>query len=208
MSIIVLGAGGHAKVVIDALQASGAKILCITDPDTKTHGKSVLGVPIFGPDDVVFEHKRDDTKLVNGIGTTRVSDHRKNIFDRFVKAGYSFQSVIHPSAIIGAEVEISDGVQIMAGSVLQAACRIGANTIINTRASVDHDCIIWAHAHIAPGVVLGGGVHIGDGAHIGTGAVVLQNIKIGDNALVAAGATVISNVAPGGRVAGTAARNM
>lgn len=205
---IILGAGGHAKVVIDALKASGGTILGLTDIDQKTHGKSILGVPVMGADDKVLEHKPDDVALINGVGSIRVSGHRKEIFERFLKAGFAFPIVIHPSAIIGEDVEISEGSQVMAGAVIQPACRIGANCIINTRASIDHDCVIGAHSHIAPGAVLGGSVTVGEGVHIGAGATVIQNIEIGAGALVAAGAVVTRNVADGVRVAGVPAREM
>ncbi len=208
LPVIVLGAGGHAKVVIGALKASGGTILGLTDIDRKTHGKSVLGIPVMGADDKVLGHKPDDIVLVNGVGSTRVSDHRKALYERFLEAGFAFRTVVHPSAIIGEDVEISEGSQVMAGAVIQPACRIGANCIINTRASIDHDCVIGAHSHIAPGAVLGGSVTLGDGVHIGTGATVIQNIEIGAGALVAAGAVVTKNVAGGMRVAGVPAREM
>jgi len=208
LPVNVLGAGGHAKVVINALQALDANILGITDPDSETHGKSILGVTVLGGDKVVFEHAFDSVILVNGVGSTNVSDHRKSIYQRFLDAGYSFRTVVHLSAVIGNDTEISDGAVVMAGVVIQPGCRIGANSIINTRASVDHDCVIGAHTHIAPGAVLGGGISVGEGCHIGAGATVVQSIKIGDSALIAAGATVISDVPAKGRVAGVPARDM
>ena len=155
--VIVLGAGGHAKVVIGALKASGAAILGATDPDEGTHGKSILGVPVLGGDNKVSEHQPDEIALVNGVGSTRVSSLRKEIFDRFTQAGFTFAALLHPSAVIGQETGVSDGAQVMAGAVIQPGCRIGANAIINTGAQVDHDCIIGDHVHVAPGAVLGGG---------------------------------------------------
>ena len=208
LPIIVLGAGGHATVVIDALKAAGARVQGITDLDSGTHGKRILGVPVLGTDDVILENPADGIVLVNGVGSTETSDARTKIYERFCGAGYAFRTVIHPSAIIAESAEISDGAQVMAGAVLQPACRIGANTIVNTRASVDHDCVIGAHVHVAPGAVLGGGVEVGDGVHIGAGATVIQRVKIGAGALVAAGAAVVSDVSPGARVAGVPARDM
>ena len=208
MSLIVLGAGGHAGVLIDALQASGKKIIGITDPNPETHGKVFFGLPVLGTDDEVLKYKTNEVVLVNGVGSIQTDFRRKEIFERFAESGYAFDSVVHPSSVIGAGVKIFDGAQIMAGTILQTECSIGKNTIINTRAAVDHNCVIGSHVHIAPGAILGGAVFVGDSAHIGTGAVVLQNIQVGDGALIAAGATVISDVDPGGRVAGIPAKYM
>ena len=208
LPIIVLGAGGHAKVLIDALQTACADILGVVDPDPITHGTRILGISVLGADDVILDHKPDAIALVNGVGSTEPSNRRKELYRRFSEAGYLFPSVIHPSAVIGGDVEMADAVQIMAGAVVQPGCRIGANAILNTRASVDHDCNIGAHVHIAPGAVLGGGVTIGDGSHVGAGSIVIQNIHIGENVLVAAGAAVVTNFPDGVRIAGVPARVM
>lgn len=206
--IIVLGAGGHAKVVIDALKAAGADILGAVDPDETTHGTHILGVSVLGADDVVLEHTPDAVALVNGVGSTGPSSRRQELYRHFRNVDFAFVSVIHPSAVIGGEVEMADAVQIMAGAVVQPGCRIGANAIINTRASVDHDCVIGDHVHIAPGAVLGGGITIGGGSHIGVGSSVIQNVRIGENVLVAAGAAVVTDVPEGARIAGVPARKM
>lgn len=206
--VIVLGAGGHAKVVIATLQAEGVEIVGVTDPDANTHGKSILGVTVLGGDKLAMKRKQGDIALVNGVGSTWPSPKRRQIFERFKQAGYGFRAVVHPSAVVGPEVDIGEGAQIMAGAVVQPGCRIGADAIVNTRASIDHDCVIGAHAHVAPGAVLGGGVTIGDGAHVGAGSTVIQNVSVGAGALVAAGAAVVGDVAAGGQVAGVPARQM
>lgn len=204
--VIVLGAGGHSKVVIAALKATGIEIVGVTDPDASTHGQSVLGVRILGGDDLAMNRKKGEISLVNGVGSTRPTPGRREVFERFKRAGYDFSVVVHPSAVVGPEVEIGEGAQIMAGAIVQPGCRIGADAIVNTRASVDHDCIVGAHAHIAPGAVLGGGVRVGDGAHVGAGATLIQNVSIGPRALVAAGAVVVADVAADTQVAGVPAR--
>ena len=208
LPVIVLGAGGHAKVVIAALKGSGVTIAGIADLDPATHGRRVLGVPVLGGEKVAMNRKQNEIALVNGVGSTRPSPRRREIFERFKQAGYAFRVVIHPSAVVGEETDIGEGSQIMAGAIVQPGCRIGANTIVNTRASVDHDCVLGAHVHVAPGAVLGGGVSVGDGAHVGAGAKVIQNIELGAGALIAAGATVVSDVPADGCVAGTPARDM
>lgn len=208
LPVLVLGAGGHAKVVIDALQAAGADILGAVDADPTTDGKNILGVDILGTDAVALDHSPDAVSLVNGVGSTTASSPRQDLYRRFVDAGYAFATVIHPSAVIGGEVEKADAVQIMAGAVIQPGCRIGANAIINTRASIDHDCVIGDHVHIAPGVVLGGGIAVGSGSHIGAGSCIIQNVHIGENVLIAVGAAVVTDIWDGARIAGVPAQEM
>ena len=120
--------------------------------------------------------------------------------------GYDFSTVIHPSAVVTSDVILGEGSQGMSGEVIQPGSHIGCNTIINTRASVDHDCIIGDHVHISPGVTLSGGVDIGAGSHIGTGATLIQGISIGCGCLVAAGAVVVKDITDGEMVRGVPAR--
>ena len=184
--VIVIGAGGHAKVLIDAIKLSAIRIIGVTDLlDTKLEGVKYLGT-----DQGIFNYKPDQILLVNGVGSVGVSAKRKNLFDQFKEKGYSFANVIHPSAVIGSRVELGEGVQIMAGAIIQTGAVIGRNTIINTRASVDHDAQIGDHVHIAPGAVLCGGVSVEEGAFIGAGATITQGTKIQKETLVKAGSLV------------------
>lgn len=204
--VIVLGSGGHAKVVIDALLKNGVKILAAADIDPARQGGSILGVSIISEDRIAADHQPNSITLVNGIGSTGSPKARRAVFYRFRKQGYIFSTVIHPSAVIAKEVEIGEGCQIMAGVVVQTGVRIGVDSIINTRSSVDHDCRIGDHVHIAPGVTLSGAVVIGDGAHLGSGATVIQGMTIGNDCIVAAGAVVIADVASGAVVRGVPAK--
>lgn len=206
LPVIILGAGGHAKVLINALGLSGVEMIGILDADEKKLGSSILGIEVIGNDEKVFDYKNDKVMLVNGIGTIKVASLRKKIFDEFRAKGYRFAAVIHPSAIISSDVEFGEGVQVMAGAVIQPGVRIGDNAIINTGAIVDHDCSVGAHAHISPGVTLSGSVIVGEGAHVGTGASVIQGITIGKMSLVAAGAVVVKDVAEGTVVKSVAAK--
>lgn len=206
--IIVLGAGGHAKVLIDSLLASSAVIAGIVDPDPALAGTTILGVPVLGGDDVFGEFPPSEVRLVNGLGSVGLPVKRQQLFERFKELGHSFASVVHPSAVVAPDVEIGEGAQIMAGVVIQPGCRIGANVIINTRASVDHDCVIGDHVHIAPGVTLSGGVVIGKDAHIGTGATLIQGVTIGYGSIIGAGSVVIKDVPTGVTVVGVPGRVM
>lgn len=208
LPIILLGAGGHTKVLIDALRLQSVEILGIVDVDPNKKGLELMGVPIIGSDEEVMKYPPQKIRLINGIGSVRVSSLRRQLFESFKCKGYQFENVIHPSAIIANEVILSEGVQIMAGVIIQAGCQIGVNTIINTGALVDHDCLIGRHVHIAPGVVLSGGVVVEESAHIGTGAVIIQGVRAGANSLVAAGAVVTRNVLSDVTVAGVPAREL
>lgn len=204
--VIVLGAGGHARVLIDALQRAGIEISGATDVDSGLVGKSLLGVTVIGGDDAVEKYAPESIRLVNGLGSVRIDSARRRLFERFKGKGYQFAPVIHPSAVIAPDVVVSEGAQVMAGAVVQTGTRIGKNAIINTRAAVDHDCRIGEHAHIAPGATLSGEVEVGNGAHIGTGASIIQGIRLGRDCLVAAGAVVIGDVRDGAKVAGVPAK--
>ena len=203
--VIVLGGGGHAKVLIDTLHIQSVEVLGITDPDPGKTKESLLGVPFIGDDDIILGYSPDEILLVNGLGTTRITPSRKQLFLKFKKSGYCFANVIHPSAVISSYARLGEGVQVMAGAIIQTESFIGDNTIVNTKVSIDHDCQIDPHVHLAPGVTLSGEVHVGEGAHIGTGAVVIQGIQIGKESLVAAGAVVIKDVPKGAMVRGVPA---
>lgn len=205
LPIIVIGAGGHAKVLIDTLLDQNKNIIGIVDKEVSKTKNGLLGIQVLGTDDVVLQYQAEDISLVNGIGSVEHTHLRKNVNDHFKQRGYSFTRVIHSSAIIAKDVICGEGVQVMAGAIIQTGSRIGMNTIINTKASIDHDCKIGAHVHIAPGVTISGGVQIGDGVHIGTGATLIQGIKVGPNSVIGAGSVVIRDVMSGTAVVGVPA---
>lgn len=204
--VVVIGAGGHAKVLIAALKRLGAHILGVTDADTAVHGQAVLDVPVLGGDETLAAHGPAAVLLVNGLGTVDRTVARRAIYERFAARGYRFATVVDPLALLAGPVEIGEGAQVLAGAVVQPGTRLGVNCIVNTRASIDHDCVIGAHAHIAPGATLSGGVRVGEGAHVGTGAAIIQGIVIGAGVVVGAGAAVIADVPNGTTVAGVPAR--
>lgn len=191
--LYVLGAGGHAKVVIDALLAGNATVHGIIDPRLPV-GTALLGVPAIGGDELIDELDPAEVVIANGVGATVKSRINRKLFELWSARGFRFISVIHPRTIVGAEVELVDGCQIMAGAVIQPHARIGAGTVINTGCRIDHDCVVGAHCFIAPSVTLCGGASIGEGSFIGAGAVLLPGVSVGKAALVAAGATVDADV--------------
>lgn len=192
--VIVVGGGGHAKVLINSLLLNQIDIVGIVESDLNKVGQKILEIPVVGSDDMISEYDPSEVLLVNGIGSTKSLALRADIFRKFKNIGYLFSSVIHPSAIIAGDVIMGEGVQIVAGAIIQPGCCLGNNVIINTKASIDHDCKIEDHVHIAPGTTVSGGVIIGEGSHIGTGAAIIQNIIVGKNSIIGAGAIVINNV--------------
>lgn len=200
--VVLLGAGGHAKVLLDILLEQNIEVLGIAEKAGTDLPSDVYGVPVIGNDSDVQQYPPDKVELVNGIGSIGSTALRQKVYEKFKSQGYRFRQVIHPQAIISRRARLGEGVQVMSGAVVNIGTRIRENSIINTNASVDHDCLIGAHVHIAPGVTLSGGVTVGDGSHIGTGVSVVQGIEIGANVIVGAGAVVINNIAAGKTVCG------
>lgn len=191
---------------MDCLLLQNREILFATDVNEKQFGNELFGVLIKGSDDLILDIDPRQVELVNGIGSIGVPTHRKKIYDTWTERGYRFTNVIHPSAIVGRDVEIEAGVQVMAGAVVQASARLAINSIVNSSANVDHDCQIGAHCHIAPMAALSGAVTVNCCSHVGTAAAVIQGITIGERCVVGAGATVIENLPDDSVVVGTPAK--
>lgn len=208
--VILLAAGGHARVLLDALRSAGEReVLGICVADRQRVGEQVGDLPVVVADeDLAAMFPPEVADLVNGLGSSGDCGPRRRLYERMQGNGYRFAAVVHPRTIVATDVRLGEGVQIMAGAVVQTGCRLGENVIINTGAVVDHDCDIGAHAHIAPGVTLSGGVRVGKGTHVGTGACVIQGVSIGAGALVGAGAVVLRDVPAGVTVAGVPAREI
>lgn len=202
--VFLLGGGGHGRVVLDALLSSGVDVAGVLDPDLIV-GHQVFGVPVMGGDEFLDQVAPTDVLLVNGLGANPCVRTRKRLFEDLKARGFSFDTVRHPSAVIGPECDLGESSQIMAGAVLQNRVRIGDNAVINTHASIDHDCVVGTHAFVSPGTVLCGVVTVAESAFIGAGAVVLPGIQIGANAVVGAGAVVTKAVSAGWIVAGNPA---
>ena len=204
--IVGLGAGGHAKVVLDILRLMNEyRAIGLLDPGCV--GASVGGVMVLGGDELLH-HLYAEGIIYAFMGVGGVGDNapRSKLFEKVQAAGFTFIKAIHPSAVLADSVQVGLGVTIMAGAIINPDTRIGDNVIINTGGIVDHECDIASHAHISPGAVLCGGVRVGRGAHVGTGATVRQGIIIGDGALVGAGAVVVQDVPAHTIVVGVPAR--
>ncbi len=195
-ALILMGAGGHGKVLMDLATQAGWDVVGVCDPQLADQGVSAWrGVPVIGKDDALSDYRPELYGLINGLGSLPGQDRRRALFQRLTAQGYSFPTLVHPTAVVGDGVELEAGVQVMAGVVLQADVVVGLNSIVNTRASLDHDCRIGAHCHIAPAAVLCGSVVLGEGTHVGAGANVIQGISVGEGAVIGAGTTVLRDVA-------------
>lgn len=199
-SFLILGGGGHAAVCIDLLRATSRTIVGICDPALAPGTAGPLGVEVLGDDGILETMDRQTTHLVNGIGSTRDMGARRRVYEAGIRRGFAFPALCHPSAVLGEGVRVGAGAQVMAGVVLQASCEVGENSIVNTRAGVDHDCRIGRNCHIAPGATLSGGVQVGDDTHLGVGATVVQGVRIGTGCFVAAGAVICKNLSDGVRI--------
>jgi UDP-perosamine 4-acetyltransferase len=203
-AVYLMGGGGHGRIVLDTLLASGVKVAGVLDSDLKV-GDQVFGVPVIGGDDFVDRVDPSAVFLVNGLGANPHVRSRQKLFEKFRARDFLFNAIQHPSAVIGRECDLGEGSQIMAGAVLQNRVRIGENAVVNTRASIDHNCVIGAHAFISPGAVFCGDVMLAASAFIGSGAVLLPCVQIGADAIVGAGAIVTKNIPARWIVAGNPA---
>jgi sugar O-acyltransferase (sialic acid O-acetyltransferase NeuD family) len=181
--MIFFGAGGHAKVVIEAWLASGGAISSIIDDDCAI--KNILGFP------VTCTYSFADWAGKDACISIGSNESRRKVASLLHA---HFQSVIHPRAVISSSARIGDGSVVMAGVVVNASASIGMHVILNTSSVVDHDCVIDNFVHVSPNATLCGGVSVGEGSHIGAGSTVIQNIKIGKWASIGAGSVILEDV--------------
>ncbi len=193
-SLLIIGAGGHGKVVADTAEAAGYSSIAFLDqswPERTKNGRwKITGKPT-----------QLDEKMFCAVGDNAT---RAGIFEKYRLN--SSPTLVHPSAVLSPTVTIGAGVLVVAGSIINADTSVGRGAILNSACSVDHDCSIGNFVHISPGAHLAGGVHVGAGTWIGIGAVVREGVRIGKNVIVAAGAAVIGDVKDGMRVGGVPAQ--
>ena len=206
--VIVLGYGGHARVLLEVLRMQKVEVLAVVDPglDSDICQPKKVEYKVLSSDNEVLYFPPNQVYLVNGLGSVDVGNRRQFLFQKFKCHGYIFKNVIHPSAVLSSNLQFGEGIQIMAGAVIQPGSKLGNNVLVNTGVVIDHDCTVGDHVHIAPGTVISGSVNVGKGTHIGTGAKIINNISIGANCTIGAGAVVIDKVPSDARVAGVPAK--
>jgi len=198
-TVSVLGAGGHAKVVIATVQAAGGHVRALYDDDARKWGQCVLDVPIVGAIASV-----DVTAGIGAIIALGNNATRKVVAEQHPTLRW--QTAVHPNADVHPSVTLGAGTVVFSGAVVQPGAVVGRHCIINTGATVDHDCVIGDYAHIAPGVHLAGEVEVGEGAFLGIGSVAIVGVKIGAWATIGAGAVVINNIPPDTTAVGVPAK--
>ncbi|PJZ53386.1 NeuD/PglB/VioB family sugar acetyltransferase [Leptospira adleri] len=202
---ILVACGGHGRVLLDSFLNLGNSVDGIVDKNLEINS-FVFGVPVVGGDDFLKHLDPKSTQLINGFGYISSISFRKTKYENWVDSGFQVAGIKHRSVICGGECDIAKSSQILAGVVLQNRITIGENTVINTSASIDHDCVIGNHTFISPGVVLCGGVFVDESAFIGAGAIVLPGVRIGRNSVIGAGSLVNKDVEIGTVVVGNPIR--
>lgn len=198
--LILIGAGGHAKVIAAACIAAGREVRGLLD-DGKA-GQELLGLPILGP--IADASKHLDCSFVVAIGDNRT---RQALAARLESCSWT-QPLVHPRAFVDPDAKLSPGTVVMAGAVIQPGVQAGPHSIFNTGSTVDHDCRIGAFAHVCPGVHLAGGVTLGEGAMMGCGSCARPGASVGAWSVAGAGAAVVSAIPDGVVAVGVPARPM
>ncbi|NKC33369.1 acetyltransferase [Falsiroseomonas selenitidurans] len=200
--VLVIGAGGHALVVIEALRAMGRPVAGLLDD--RPDAGPLLGCPLLG--------RQDDLARLRGSGLAEaaiaIGDNatRLRLAEACRAAGYALPPVLHPAAFLSPSASLAEGVQVMARAVVGPLAVLGRLALVNTGAIVEHQCRLAEGAHLGPGAVLCGGVTLGARALVAAGAVVRPGLVVGADALVAPGAAVAAQVAEGARLGGVPAR--
>jgi len=206
MDIVIIGAGGHGRVVLEILRAAGVhRVIGFIDADPLLVGTRILGVDVLGPINLLSRLKQQKKikGAIVGVGDNRA---RQELGRVVIQAGLECVSAIHPKACVAPSATVGAGAVVCAGAVVGTEARVSDLVIVNTGAVVDHECEIGEAAHICPTAALAGRVKVGAGAFIGLGAKVIQCLTIGDHATVGAGAVVIRDVGPNVTVVGAPAR--
>ena len=204
--VIIIGAGGNAKVIADIILKSGDKVLGFLDDNIEigTRIDNQEGFEVLGKVDTVMELQEENPELefIIGIGNNNI---RKNIAEEY---NLKYYTAIHPTANIGFGVVIKEGTTIMASACISPSTYIGKHCIINTAAIVEHDNIIREYVHISPNATLAGTVVIGVKTHIGAGATIINNVNVTSNVIIGAGAVVTKDITESGTYVGVPAKKI
>jgi len=205
MDVVLIGAGGHGRVVLDILRAADVyRPVGFLDADPQLTGQKVGGLPVLGQLNFLPKLKAQKVKgVIISIGDNHP---RRQYFRKIADQGFDIVNAIHPSSQISATAKLGRNVVVAAGAVISTDARIGNSVIVNTSAVVDHECQIGEAVHICPSATLAGRVTVGDETFIGMGCNIIQCLKIGSHVVIGAGAVVIEDVPEGATVVGVPGR--
>lgn len=201
--VVIIGAGGHAKVIVDILQQNEEyEVAGLVDNNPSS---SFWNIPVLGnDDDLEWIYQRLEIRYAFvALGNGKI---RERVTKKVINTGFQLINVISKYSIISDRARLGKGIVVMPGAIINADVQIADNCIINTNASIDHDGKIGGYTHIAPGCAVSGYVTIGKRCLLGTGSRVIDRIEIGDNTIVGAGAVVVKNIEGDCTVVGVPAR--
>jgi acetyltransferase EpsM len=202
--LVLWGAGGHGKVVLDIASAMGAfGAISFIDDASEGLAHEFCGCEVSEASRYLQSLNKARSQYVVSIGRNEL---RAACFQRAFEHGLLPVTLVHPSAVISPSAQLDDGTVVMARAVINASAQVGKNCIVNTAAVVEHDCRVGDHVHLSPGVLLGGDVTVHSFAHVGIGAIALPGVEIGEGAIVGAGAVVLDSVPAGATYVGVPAR--
>lgn len=202
-TIIVIGAGGHARVVVDVAKSAGFEVCGIIDINYLRQKESIINSPVIGGMNTLKDYDPESIGVAIALGK---SELRSEYFIKIQNSKFKIISIISPTAIISKYVKMGKGVFVNAGAIISAEAIIGNNTIINSGAIVEHEVKIGKDSHVGPGVKIGGRTTIGDNTFIGLGATIIDNIKIGNCVTIGAGSVIINDLDPNTTMVGIPGR--
>lgn len=192
--LVIIGGGGHAATLCEILLSQRRDVLAVVSPEVSETFSLFPNIAHLQNDADILAYSNTGVELVNGIGAMPKSYLREKIHTQFKERGYTFAQVISSTAKVSSLVDLGEGVQILNNAVVCLGTSIGDSSIVNTSASIDHNCQIGKHCHIAPGVVMSGQVVVEDRVHIATGASLINNITVGTNSIIGVGTSVTKSI--------------
>jgi sugar O-acyltransferase (sialic acid O-acetyltransferase NeuD family) len=204
MRLIIIGAGGHGRVVADAALAASTDLFAFVD--SNPNAETLKGIPVYNSlTAAIADNEYEDPHFIVAIGD---NEARTRKYSHALAAGLQPTSVIHPAATVSESAYIAPGSFVAAQAVVNSDASVGENAIVNTAAIVEHDCVVGSHTFIAPAAVLCGSVRVGAHSFISANATLIPNVRLGERVLVAAGAVVTKNFPDEVRLMGIPARNI
>lgn len=200
-SLIIFGAGGHGKTLIDLVRAVGVYQIAGLVDDSLPTGSVVMGVPVLGGAEILPElYHRGIRLAANGVGGIGNVTVRLRVFELLAKAGFSCPNLVHPNAWVETSATLGGGVQVLVHTYIGSEARIGFGSVLNANVVVSHDCLLGCCVNLSPGALLAGNAQVDDYAQVGMGATINLNVRVGAAARIGNGATVKEDVPEGGRV--------